>query len=355
VSKLHLYTQQNLNKLRQVTDELSDLAVKDFIQNPWMAQEFNLCGHLTSLDFSSFSPPIQHFFKFFLKAPDFVQPSKIKLAQDYFEKNGSLYLMLLGLYSLPYCYAFADGAQVLYRSKRITSDIGNRLAETALFVLDAFRPGAFIDQKVSIISLAKVRMIHSFGRYFIQHHANDWNTEWGKPINQEDLLGTNLAFSLLVIRGLDKLGKSPGKQVYESLLHYWKVIGWYLGLDITYWPDTAKEAFELELLIRKRHLKSSIEGRFLLEGLMNHFISEIEGVGSREEIASTISYFLGEEASAALGINHQLILPKSMIGLLFNMNLIKTQKRESSYEQIRQDFNLRFSNNIQLKIPVMRP
>ena len=82
---------------------------------------------------------------------------------------------MLGFYSLPYCYAFADGAQVLVRSKRITDEVGMRLSETALFLLDCFVPGTFIHENKSLLTIAKVRLIHAFSRYFVSKYAKDWN------------------------------------------------------------------------------------------------------------------------------------------------------------------------------------
>jgi len=348
------YTHKHLDELRHSTDFLGDQAVIDLMRNPDMASSINKAKNFSDLELLQFTLNIQEFFKFYAHPPDFIQRSKIELAQDYFQGNGSLYLSLLGLYSLPYCYAFADGAQVLYRSKRITSDIGNRLAETALFVLESFKPNTFIIDNSALLTLAKVRLIHSFARHFIIKYASDWDDQWGQPINQEDLLGTNLAFSVLVVRGLTKLGKFPGAEVYESILHYWKVIGWYLGLNIEYWPNSAKEAYELEHIIRKRHLKPSYEGEYLLQSLMKHFVKEIEGVGTLKEVESLISFFLGEEVSNVLNIKHHLILSPSLMGVFFNFNFKINQKPTTNYQEIRNEFNLRFKGEVELKIPVMR-
>jgi hypothetical protein len=348
------YTDKNLNQLRSMADMLSDKAAIDFINNPEMVDILNNAGQLSQVYSKDFTLAIQEFFSFYQKPPSFIETDKIKLAQDFFQTNGNLYLTLLGLYSLPYCYAFADGAQVLYRSKRITSDIGNRLAETALFVLDSFKPNTFIQDDTALLTLVKVRLIHSYARFFIHKHSKDWDQSWGLPINQEDLMGTNLAFSLLVVRGLTKLGKYPGVEVYESILHYWKVIGWYLGVNIDYWPNSAKEAYELEYLIRKRQLKPSVEGQFLLANLKNYFLKELDGVGSHNEIDSILSFFLGEEVSKVLNIKYQSILSPTLTGIFFNLNFYKNQKQSTNYTDLKNEFNKRFKGNVKLNLPTFR-
>jgi hypothetical protein len=354
VKVLNLYSNDNFNLLRNQIDPLSDGIIPLLIQQPEWAVAINQVEHISQLPISEFPKQIQQFLNFYTTKPHFIQEEKIKLAQEFFNKNGSLYLTLLGLYSLPYCYAFADGAQVLYRSQRITNDIGNRLAETALFVLEAFQPGLFILHDQGMMSILKVRLIHSYGRFLIQKHSKDWNPHWGHPINQEDLLGTNLAFSLLVLRGFNKLKRKIDQETFESILHYWKVLGHYLGLQIDYWPTTSKEAFELEKLIRKRHLKSSREGKLLLKGLMQYLVSEMEGSPSLNQIESIIAYFLDEDASEALGLKHQLIIPPFLLSPLFNFNFNVNNPKDQSYLKVKQEFFERYKKDIQLQIPVIR-
>jgi hypothetical protein len=339
VDKLKLYTSYNLDKLRAIGDATAEKAVKFLMDQPEWIKEINLWPDIPSKQAIDALPsPIKQFFKLYDNLPDWIDEGKVKASQNFFEKEGNFYLSLLGFYSLPYCYAFADGAQVLVRSKRITDEIGIRLSETALFILDSFRPGTFLTNNRALITLAKVRLIHAFSRYFIQTYTKDWNKNWGLPINQEDMLGTNLAFSLLVMRGLEKLGRFPGKDTSESILHYWKIIGLFLGIEIDYWPETAKEAFELERTIRKRHLKTSDAGKVLIQALMRYYQSTIPDPILAQRTDSLISYFVGPDASAALGIETSLNLPKEVYGLFLDLSFLRQYGPGNSYEKIRSIF-----------------
>jgi hypothetical protein len=358
VEKLSLYTDKNFNSLRNRGDELTDEAVKAMIKSPDLCIAINSWKNLPEEnELMQFPEAVQIFFQTFSQKPDFINPNKVKIAQEFFDKESNLYLALLGFYSLPYCYAFADGAQVLIRSKRIIEDIGRRLSETALFLLDSYRPGTFLDHDQALLTIAKVRLIHAFSRYFVSHYAKDWQPEWGDPINQEDLMGTNLAFSLMVMRGMEKLDKFPGTEVHEAVLHYWKIIGHYLGLDTTYWPETAKEAYELEKLIRKRNLKASEAGEVLTCSLLGFFEKNIPNQNLTAFSETMVAYFLGNEAARAVGISQKVKLPKGLYGLILDLSFVQQGGLKSNYQKTRQQFlaqsKSRFGEELALNIPVI--
>lgn len=355
---MSLYTDKNFNSLRNRGDELADEAVKALLNRPDLCIAINSWINLPEEnELMQFPEPVQIFFQAFFHKPEFIHPNKVKIVQGFFDKESNLYLALLGFYSLPYCYAFADGAQVLIRSKRIIEDIGRRLSETVLFLLDSYRPGTFVGNDQALLTIAKVRLIHAFSRYFVSHYAKDWQPEWGTPINQEDLIGTNLAFSLIVMRGMEKLGKFPGTEVHEAVLHYWKIIGHYLGLDTAYWPETAKEAYELEKLIRKRNLKASVAGETLTRSLLGFFEKNIPDQNLTAFSETMVAYFLGKEAAQAVGISQRVKLPKGLYGLILDLSFVQQGGLKSNYQKTRQQFLAqskgRFGEELTLNIPVI--
>ncbi len=358
MEKLSLYTDKNFNSLRYKGDDLADAAVKALLQRPDLCEQINNWENIPDKNqLIDFPEAAQDYFLSFLDKPEFININKVKMAQVFFDKESNLYMALLGFYALPYCYAFADGAQVLIRSKRIIEDIGRRLSETALFLLDSFRPGTFLNDNQSLLTIAKVRLIHAFSRYFVSHYAKDWQPEWGIPINQEDLMGTNLAFSLMVMRGMEKLDKFPGTEMHEAILHYWKIIGYYLGLDIAYWPETAKEAYEMEKLIRKRNLKASEAGEVLTRSLLGFFEKNIPNQNLTAFSETMVAYFLGKQAADAVGISQKVKLPKGLYSLILDLSFIQQSGLKSNYLKTRQQFlsqsKMRFGEELTLNIPVI--
>lgn len=356
MNKLKLYKDSELDQLREVADSFADEVVLFLYQHPEWASTINNLKDFPSIEeISGFPDPLSSYFSSFHQIPAWVDLAKVKMSQDFFNRQGNTYLALLGLYSLPYCYAFADGAQVLVRSKRITDEIGMRLSETALFLLDCFRPGTFQDNKDALLSISKVRLIHAFSRFFTLKYAKDWEKKWGLPINQEDMMGTNLAFSLLVLRGMEKLGKFPGKNVHEAVLHYWKIIGFYLGINVSFWPETAKEAFELEKKIRNRHMKASEAGKILISALLAYYKSTIPDPNLSGSTETLVAYFVGEEASLALGISQSVKLPKELVTLVLELSFFRQNGPGTNYYKIRNIFleqnKQQFGRMVSINIP----
>jgi hypothetical protein len=356
VKNLKFYTTSQFDQLRQKEDPLADQAIEFLIKNPIWIEQINLLKKIPEKFRADFPLELHPFFGFYLeKEKDYLE-SSLRPAQDFFEDKGDMYLAMLGFYSLPYCYAFADGAQVLIRSNRILNQIGERLGETAIFVLEIFRPGAFSNQDSAYLACAKVRLIHAFSRYFIHKYAMDWDSNFGQPVNQEDMLGTNLAFSYIVLRGLGKLGFDTSNKDLEAVLVYWKWVGELMGIDTTYWPENSKEAFELDKLIRQRHLKPSEAGQRLLEGLLKFYQKTIPDPILNSQAESILSFFLGKEASNALNLKPSLKVPGELLGLVFSYTGRKNFGRKKGFLAIEKNLHTQqkaqFGKILQLQLPV---
>lgn len=357
--KFTLYNEQNLDKLKQLGDPLADEAVSVLIKSPEICREINEWKTIPESLPSHLPVEVARYFTWMNTPPVFAEAEKVNRAQRFFEANGTLYLTLLGFYSLPYSYAFADGAQVLVRSKRIMEDVGKRLTETAFFVLDCFRPDSFIGDKNNLLSLAKVRLIHAFSRYFIQKHAPDWKPEWGLPINQEDLLQTNLVFGFLVMRSLRKIGLTVPEGEVIASLHYWKLVGHYLGINIEYWPDTAREAYFLEKSIRKRHLKESEAGRKLTKVLIEYYREFFQNPAITRLAEDLVAFLVGEKAGDALGLKRPNPFATPVYRVLLQTNLFGSSSQSNSYKSLRRSFEVnslkQLGKEVSLNIPVIPP
>jgi hypothetical protein len=73
------------------------------------------------------------------------------------------------------------------------------------------------------------------------------------PINQEDLLVTQLAFSQLVMVALERMGIGASRRDMESFLHLWRYIGHLMGVcaplgDMLEDLDRAEAALESIML-----------------------------------------------------------------------------------------------------------
>jgi hypothetical protein len=355
VNLLAQYTNTNFDQLRLQQDTLADQAVEVLVSQPNLASEINSWLVIPAKLPDYFPEELRLYFEFYLHKEKEFSGGEHRLAQEFFEQRGDMYLAMLGFYSLPYCYAFADGAQVLVRSQRILDQIGERLGETTRFVLDVFKPGAFTSQDEAFLTCAKVRLIHAFSRYFIRKYAKDWSPDFGEPINQEDLLGTNLAFSHIVLRGMTKLGMSPSAKEHQAVLRYWKWIGELMGIEPSLWPSTAKEAFELDRFIRKRYLKASDAGKKLTKALLEFYQKNIPDSFLTSQLEPLLSYFLGKEASKAVGISGQTQVPGDILGLFLKFSGFRTFGAIKTHASLKKNLELQqmqqFGRILQLKLP----
>ncbi|REG92692.1 oxygenase MpaB family protein [Algoriphagus antarcticus] len=354
MSKLKLYQNIEFDRLRHIQDPLADQLVSQLIKNPELITLINSWIEIPAKIENSFPQEFQDYFNFYLTQNDIPGEVLVK-GQKIFNEKGDLYLAMLGFYSLPYAYAFGDGAEVLVRSKRILSDIGRRLGETGSFILDIFEPGAFLTKNKAFLTCAKVRLIHGFSRYFISHYASDWDDDYGKPINQEDLIGTNLSFSLIVIRGWKKMGFTVKSAEVDLIMGYWKWVGRMMGIQEHYWPDNAKEAFQLEKLIRKRHLKSSDAGHQLIQALISYYKTTIPDALISSQVEPILNFFLGNEASKALNIQSSNPVSGELLGLVFKFSGWKTYGSNKGYSQIARQFESNqkalYGERLEIKLP----
>ncbi len=244
---------------------------------------------------------IQNYFTENAVLPSHADSQKIAKGQEFFQKNAEDCLSLLGTMSLPYCYAAADGAQVLYFSERMRNDAQKRLLETARFVFEVNQTGSLKEGGLAFTTILKVRLLHATIRFHVKNNK-DWNMKWGLPINQEDLMGTNIAFSFIVLRGLRKLGKKFTQQEAADYLHLWYVVGQLLGIDKKILPQTMKEAIFLDQNTAMRHFRPSHEGNVLTAVLLSHFEDILPSIVPMSYIHSYMRFLMGDKVCDILGV-----------------------------------------------------
>ncbi|MDQ3395761.1 MAG: DUF2236 domain-containing protein [Bacteroidota bacterium] len=302
--KLQFYQEEFLSKKRLEADILGDQTVEGLMSD----HEKNFLKiifsqvNVNNKELPSGLPDFAiQYFNQTAKMPDWADTSKMARGAAFFSKYSTQILFVLGFYSLPYCYAAANGAMVLHLTQRITDEPGKRFLDTSQFVLDVMAPNAFEGRGKGIRSAQKVRLIHAIARNYIQK-GGKWNYNWGMPVNQEDMAGTNLAFSLISLRGLRKLGIQVSPSEASSFMHLWNVIGFILGISEDLLPDTNKEAFILDKMISKRQFKASVAGEKLTASLIEYMKSTSPPGLPGELIYTYMRHFLGDPVSDILSI-----------------------------------------------------
>lgn len=290
---------------RQTGDQPGDAAIAALLKsNPefWRDPGWRHFSRNSDRPDGGWPVELRHLVAITEQLPAWADFGALQRSQRFFSRHRSLIFLCLGLYSLPYCYAAADGARVLYHSRRLRESPGKRLAETASFVMDVCEPGAFEESGKALRSILKVRLMHAMARYQLLRQSF-WRTEeWGKPVNQEDMAGTNLAFSLIVLRGLRKFGIDISAQEAYDVLHCWRVIGFLLGVDQQLLPASVTVALKLEREIRRRQFRSSDEGMALAASLAGYIRQQMATQKISLPVHGLMQRLLGKELSLLVGI-----------------------------------------------------
>ena len=227
-------------------------------------------------------PAVRDYLQDTAHLPDWADPETLRRGEIFFELNWPIVTTLLLCASLPSTYCYWRGAQVLRLTQRLTKDVHRRIFETAQFLLDVMAPGGLGPNGRGIRAAQKVRLLHACIRHYIQtvpEWRDQWQEEWGTPINQEDMAGTLMAFSAQILVGMRRFRIPVTAEDEEAYLHGWKVIGHVMGVDPRLLPTDVADAYDLALTVLDRQRGRSEAGveltRDLLEFLQSYMPSRL--------------------------------------------------------------------------------
>jgi hypothetical protein len=205
--------------------------------------------------------------------PDWADPDLMDLGQQVYLRYGFFISLLLSYKSLPECYACAKGAEVLHRTARLNEEHGSidtysrRIAETAQFVFYAMSPGGLGEKGRGMHATQKVRLIHGVIRYHLNKAG--WETEdWDEPVNHADMAGTLMAFSALILEGMELIGLRLTDTEKEAYVHCWCVVGHIMGFGDEMMPRNAADASALGHAILDDQIAESPQGKGLMSALL---------------------------------------------------------------------------------------
>ena len=283
-------------KADQVIEYVMEGQLKDYLYAAFGAKSFDEVAALTNR-----APILAAFFLEDNELPEWANKDKLEIATELFRNNGNEFLFMLGIVSLPYCYAASKGALSLYHTEKIRKNTEARLLDTTSFIVDIMQKDALTQDGKGYLVIKQVRLRHALARYYLQKIPEivDLNE---KPINQEDMAGTNLAFSYVALREMPKIGVKISTGIQDAYIHFWSVIGHLLGLKTSLLPNNIREAFLLEKKISKRHFSPSDEGQELTKQLINHYKENIPNKATITLINPLIRHLLGREVSQIIGL-----------------------------------------------------
>jgi hypothetical protein len=136
-------------------------------------------------------------------------------------------------------------------------------------VLNVMSPGGLAPDGVGTRSARKVRLMHALVRHHVRTLGTPtpWSDAFGTPINQEDLAGTLLTFSVLVLHGLRRIGARVTRDEEIAYLEVWRHVAALLGIEERLVTTDVADAERLAVQIGRRQIRPSAEGRQLARQL----------------------------------------------------------------------------------------
>jgi hypothetical protein len=228
---------------------------------------------------------------------------------DLLVRAGPLGGIVLGVRSLVMGYASPAGNKPLVMSGRLELQAARRLNETARFVQAVCRRRGMRPHAEGWQITVRVRLIHAQVRRMILASGR-WQPElWGAPVNQHDMAGTQLLFSLVVIEGLRALGLAVDAEEAESYMQLWRLVSHVIGVDPAISPASMYDATRLAELISSLQGAPDEDSRRLTAALLH---SPLEGATTRAARRNgerqarfgegMARYLLGDELSNQLGV-----------------------------------------------------
>ncbi|MFI0730847.1 oxygenase MpaB family protein [Streptomyces sp. NPDC021225] len=299
-------TEASMDALRQAGDELADATVAALFERGQVGT-FNTLMRYVSTAGAPLPDGLPDVAHEYLEAtrlpPGWVDWGEMEKARLFFIDNNVHISTALSFASMPACYVVPHLARLLSAAHGLKYP-SKRMAETGQFTVYLMQPDAFEAGGRFIPAAQKVRLLHASIRHHLKRE-NRWDTPaLGTPICQEDMIGGQMFFSLLVLDSLHRLGIHMSQEGAEAYYYAWRVVGAMLGVDQDAVPKTLEEARRFLDLYMIRHMGPSEEGAHLTRQLIDLYEEVVPGTLFDPIVSALIRYLIGDTCADWLHVPH---------------------------------------------------
>ncbi|MEV0446983.1 oxygenase MpaB family protein [Streptomyces sp. NPDC050600] len=297
-------TDASHDALRRAGDELADATVATLFERGEVGT-FNTLMRYVSVAGAPLPDGLPDVAREYLHvtsaAPAWVDWEEMEKARLFFIDNDVHITTALSFASMPACYLVPHVAKLLSTTHGLKYP-SKRMAETGQFTVHLMRPDAFEAGGRFIPAAQKVRLLHAS----IRHHLireDRWDTAaLGVPICQEDMIGGQMFFSILVLDSLHRLGVHMSTEGAEAYYYAWKVVGAILGVDQDAVPQNLTEAREFLDRYMIRYMGPSEEGAVLTRQLIDLYEEVVPGTFFDPIVSALIRFLVGETSADWLDV-----------------------------------------------------
>ncbi|MGW1798231.1 oxygenase MpaB family protein [Streptomyces sp. NPDC001984] len=318
LAKCHLDVSEDLAKAfgraMNTGDRLGDAYVEAAFASPKgrsrARKDVELALHGGIKSVSDPSPELVALFEQINTDPEWVDWGKVEHGAEVFRRYKELY-PYFGMSTFN-AYGLETVAKPLALTGAYTGGSAfGRFLETSRLWTDTTEPGAMRPGAVGRRSAVLVRTLHSMIRHTLLPHPEWDRARLGMPISQFAQTGTLLLSSFAPGMQLKLLGYRPTDADVEAMMHHWRYVGYLMGVEPPWYPETVAEGFKANLLLGlSEQPKIDKDSQELCRSFMDTFLPPTDAKGLRQ-IYGKLRYraqlgharfYLGEEGYRSTGL-----------------------------------------------------
>jgi hypothetical protein len=355
-----------LDQLRALGDPESDACVHELHRVAGDEDFHAQFAQLTTNDAQmpeGLPPVATEFFEKFHRLPEPdgkpADLQRLRAGQRVFLDNCFQCCMALLLKSVPEGYQAPCLTTILHRTRGLDDHTYVRLLGVLQMVVNVCTVGGFEPKGEAIITANKLRLLHSGIRHIVGRRIPTYHARFGVPVNLEDMLGTIMGFSLLVVEGVQSLECALTEQEAADYYYVWTNFALLMGIhppgrpaDTSFVPQTLSEAREFYQSYARRHYKPAAENPTGVE-LASHLLAMVKSLlpdtflkhlGLSQLPRLYMDDLIGREAMLALGQKPVVFFPRFLLHLipwllhLFWKEADKLKPLESLHEKLSAHF-----------------
>ncbi|MEU3448764.1 oxygenase MpaB family protein [Streptomyces thermolilacinus] len=298
------YTEASMDALRLVGDELADATVATLFERGEVGKFNTLMRYVSTVGAplpDGLPDVAREYLQQTAAPPPWVDWGEMEKARLFFTDNNVHISTALSFASMPACYVVPHVAQLLSATHSLKYP-SKRMAETGQFTVYLMRPDAFEAGSRFVPAAQKVRLLHAAIRHHLRREDRWDVAALGTPICQEDMIGGQLLFSLLVLDSLHRLGIHMSTEGAEAYFYAWRVVGAMLGVDQAASPTDLQEARRFLDLYMVRHMGPSPEGAELTKQLIDLYEEVVPGTFFDPVVSALVRYLIGDTCADWLDV-----------------------------------------------------
>jgi hypothetical protein len=294
------------------TDPLADAVIDAFAPLPekdWQAMLRLALDH--GIDAVPHAPEaLRALFAELDRVPFWVDPQQCNLGGATFLRC-RLGFLALSMHALPLIYSWPAGNKPLALSGHLVHRASQRLKDTTRYVFAISQPDGLTRFAEGFKMTVRVRLIHAQVRKLLMQSGQWRADDWGAPINQCHMAGTNLLFSVGVLDGLTRIGYRFTSAEREALIHLWRYAGALLGIENELLVAGEWEGHRLLDLIFTLEPAPDDDSRALVHALMQTALEYLRGFRAGRPCSMNLCCglaraLIGNERADALGLPRTL-------------------------------------------------